>query len=409
MVFTSTMYHTLSNYGRQLAFSIAPLPAYLPQYYSLCASSNDPFLERKVHSPYATTSRSGHSPDFGAGLSLSISTPHSHGHFHNPHQIKESGFSSTSIMILLMSHVLRLQYFLGSAVINTFSEHPNSADKVHYDLVTQSIVMIAMQLMLLSAVTRRRRMTTKIKADDEQPYPHANEATPQISMLSPRSSSLSQRPFIWLLYPRRYWQWDTVHQYVELVIVLTILTYLFFRMYMYPNDFLKYISSVKVLSVLLESCLALPQMILNYKLQSTEGLSLVMVLGWVIGDLLKLVYFMIGSGVIKAGHEVSKVVTTVSEKSPEQSEEMTVFILGCVFALVMDTIVGLQVTKYYPSKHMIMLKERFRSIEQRVLQIDYGYSASSSSSTSMAITVTAAAARSKDRRGSMDAIDMTTC
>ena len=136
---------------------------------------------------------------------------------------------------------------------------------------------------------------------------------------------------------------------------------------------------------------------------------MVMVLGWVIGDLLKLVYFMIGSGVIKAGHEVSKVVTTVSEKSPEQSEEMTVFILGCVFALVMDTIVGLQVTKYYPSKHMIMLKERFRSIEQRVLQIDYGYSASSSSSTSMAITVTAAAARSKDRRGSMDAIDMTTC
>lgn len=389
------MYGTLSSYSRQLAFAIAPIPAYLPQYYTLCASSNDPFLERKVHGPYHTPIRSGNLSDFdekntfiggggGGGNLYNIHNAHTH-------HIKEAGFSSTSIIILLLSHVLRLQYFFGSAVVNKFSE--NSADKVHYDLVTQSLVMIVMQLMLLSAVTRRRRMTTKIKSDDE--YSNSMLVIPPHS---PRTSSISQRPFIWLLYPRTYWHWDTVHQYVELMIFITVLVYLFFRQYMYPSDFLKYINSVKVLSVLLESCLALPQMILNYKLESTEGLSLVMVLGWVIGDLLKLVYFMIGSGVIKAGHEVSKVV---SEKSPEESSEMTTFIFGCVFALVMDVIVGLQVTKYYPSTHMLSLRDRSRRLwakfERRVLQIDY----SSSSSTTTQF---------KDhRKGSMDAGDMSTC
>ncbi len=113
---------------------------------------------------------------------------------------------------------------------------------------------------------------------------------------------------------------------------------------------------------------------------------------------MKLVYFMIGSGVIKAGHEVSKVV---SEKSPEESSEMTTFIFGCVFALVMDVIVGLQVTKYYPSTHMLSLRDRSRRLwakfERRVLQIDY----SSSSSTTTQF---------KDhRKGSMDAGDMSTC
>ena len=123
------------------------------------------------------------------------------------------------------------------------------------------------------------------------------------------------------------------------------------------------------MSVLLESCLALPQMMLNYQTQSTEGLSLVMVSGWVVGDILKLVYFLIGSGVIKWNQEVSKVV------SEESDDEMTIFIFGCIFALIMDIIVGLQVTKFYPSRHMLALQARAAKLwvkfERRVLQIDY--------------------------------------
>ena len=358
MPFSSIIFSTLSNYSRQLAFAIAPIPAYLPQYYTLCRSSNDPVLERRVSQSHITFDNNddkfkGGPPPIGLTMG-GVSS----GRTHN---ITESGFSSTSIVILLMSHVFRLQYFLGSAIINTFSE--GKGDKVQFDLVTQSLVMVGMQVLLLSAVTRRRRMAKKMKRDDQ---------FMTVGPISAKESSISQKPFIWLIRPHRYWQWDTVHQYVELVIVLTIMLYLFFRCYMYQSDFLEYIITVKIISVLLESCLALPQIILNYRRRSTEGLSLIMVLGWVVGDLLKMVYFILGSGVLKKSHEVSTVVNPVNES--EEAYDMSIFIFGSISALVMDAVVGVQVTFFYPSSEMITLqkklKDLWRGFEIRVLQID---------------------------------------
>jgi len=366
---------TLSTYSRQLAFAIAPIPAYLPQYYTLCRSSNDPVLQRKVPKISNTINFSECAAaafDHNHNDSINTGSSSSRPPIIQPHKVvTEGGFSSTSIMILLLSHAFRLQYFLGSAIINTFrQEKEEKADKVHYDLVTQSLVMMGIQLMLLSAVTRRRRLATKRKVKD------GDSRMPT----SPRAaSSVSQQPFIWLVQPRTYWQnWDTVHQYVELIIVLTILAYFLFRHCLNPTDFLDYISTVKLMSVLLESCLALPQIILNYKRESTEGLSLVMVLGWVVGDLMKLVYFAMSSEALKTNHEVT---TVVSDKTIEESSDMTAFIFGCVFALIMDVIVGIQVTKWYPSHDMldlqVNLRRLWRRFEIRVLRIDYEYSPSS--------------------------------
>jgi len=383
----SFILRTLSNYSRQLAFAIAPIPAYLPQYYTLCNSSNDPILQRKVGH---TLKKSGSFPDFAFDHHDDTSLSHSHGKMH---QITEAGLSSTSIMILLLSHIFRLQYFLGSAIISIFGGNSNSlgkADRVQFDLVTQSLVMVGIQLMLLSAVTRRRRMATKRKTYDKK-----NSMGGQNVPTSPRESSISQKSFIWIVQPKRHWHWDTVHQYVELIIVVTILTYFFGRYYLYPNGFLEYISTVKIISVLLESCLALPQIILNYKRKSTEGLSLVMVLGWVIGDLLKMVYFIISSGILNHHKEVTTVIS-----ADEEGSDMTAFIFGCVFALVMDIIVGLQVCKIYPSHDMMELRDKagraWRRFEIRVLQIDYSSQSSSLPSTP-----------NKGRGGSLDGNDLT--
>lgn len=390
----SFILHTLSNYSRQLAFAIAPIPAYLPQYYTLCNSSNDPILQRKVGH---ILKKSGSFPDFAFDHNNddTSSSTLSHGHGKS-HEITEAGLSSTSIMILLISHIFRLQYFLGSAIISIFGGNSNSlgkADRVQFDLVTQSLVMVGIQLMLLSAVTRRRRMATKRKTRDTK-YSMEGANVP----MSPRESSISQKSFIWIVQPKRHWHWDTVHQYVELIIVVTILTYFFGRYYLYPYDFLEYISTVKIISVLLESCLALPQIILNYKRKSTEGLSLIMVLGWVIGDLLKMVYFVIGSGILHHRNEV----TTVISADAEEGSDMTAFIFGCVFAMVMDIIVGLQVCKYYPSHDMLALRDKagraWRRFEIRVLQIDY-----SSPSSSLASSSTA----NKGRGGLLDGNDLT--
>lgn len=410
---------TLSNYGRQLAFAIAPLPAYFPQYLTLCRESNDPVLQRHVK-------RSGSVP----GISLEEKTTtdamhhmnghaHGHGHGHGHNQVTEGGFSSTSIMILLLSHVFRLQYFLLSAIINFFGPNATKdkakADKVHFDLVTQSVVMVCIQTLLLSAVTRRRRLANKQKVDrtnhshnthhkspisprrnsvsndhHELRLPMSAQASSPLSSPFPstppnnKTSSISQKPFIWLVNPRQHWSWDTVRQYFELIVLLNVVTYIFFRRYMYPNDVLDYINTIKIISVLLESCLALPQIVLNYKRKSTEGLSLVMVLGWILGDMMKLIYFIIGSETKQqemkhhqggGGVNVQLPVMTVPEELDEGgSSDMTIFIFGCISALIMDFIVGIQVTKWYPSHDMIHMREKLRrawfKFEIKILRID---------------------------------------
>lgn len=484
MSFSSIIFETLSNYGRQLLFAIAPIPAYLPQYYTMCRSSNDPVLERKFHA-YSSPSntKTGQSRVFGsshdfpafvvdscvsstststscAPLTSSLSpsprpaTTTSAVVYGRTHQITEAGFSSTSIMILLLSHTFRLQYFLGSAIIynlhiyyyhgsgssvssssgkaNDDSEFGGTkVDRIHLDLVTQSLVMVGVQLLLLSAVTRRRRMATKRKVHDDDDdydndddrydhyddrhihhdYCHQNgnhydqsnhqlnqnvrfswyswtaigkmirKKTTTTTTTTTAESSISQKPFVWLVHPRRYRRWDTVHQYVELIAVITVAMFVIGRYFLYPNDLLQYINTLKIISILLESCLALPQIILNYQRRSTEGLSLVMVLGWIVGDVLKMVYFIMSSGVLFHGHGgVTKLVQqgngriVQEESSSSFSSDMSTFIVGCIFALIMDVIVGLQVCNYYPSRDMLNLMEKlnklWRRFEIQVLQID---------------------------------------
>eukprot|EP00553_Chaetoceros_curvisetus_P010618 CAMPEP_0204617810 /NCGR_PEP_ID=MMETSP0717-20131115/4678_1 /ASSEMBLY_ACC=CAM_ASM_000666 /TAXON_ID=230516 /ORGANISM="Chaetoceros curvisetus" /LENGTH=261 /DNA_ID=CAMNT_0051631441 /DNA_START=58 /DNA_END=843 /DNA_ORIENTATION=+ len=191
-----------------------------------------------------------------------------------------------------------------------------------------------------------------------------------------KASSISQKPFIWLVKPRQHWLWDTVRQYTELVILLNVLTYLFFRRYMYPHDVLEYIYTIKVISVLLESCLALPQIVLNYKRKSTEGLSLVMVLGWVLGDMMKLIYFIIGSSSeTRTRSAVPEELEALDLDEGGSSSDMTIFIFGCISALIMDLIVGIQVTKWYPSLDMKNLREKCRrwwfKFEIKILRINH--------------------------------------
>lgn len=348
----------LSNCGRQFLFAIAPIPAYGPQYFALCNSSNDPILnnswKKVVSTDYSGTNE-------GNGTQSSDSQ-----NVQSSHLKTEAGFSSTSIILLLQSHIFRLQYFLGSALVNLVRKSGEKrADPVQWDLVMQSFVMIGIQLMLLKAVTRRRRMVRKQKVEDydeSQPLERKNLSTSS----SAKASGISQKPFIWVYKPRDYWRWDTVHQHVELIALLTALTYIFFRQYWYAKESaVEYVNTVKDISVLLESCLAVPQMLLNYQRKSTQGLSKVMVLGWVLGDILKLVYFLIGSG------ELSELDGLEGEQNGEGgASTMTAFVIGSVFALVMDIIVWIQMVRWYPTTAMIEFKEKIRRYFYHFLSVD---------------------------------------
>lgn len=371
MVVPHIIISTLSNYGRQLAFAVAPIPAYLPQYFTLC-NTNDPVLQRreqlikskispgKSTPPRKDNDHTGSNATFFKGSSYEeTNSNYSNGVSSKP--VTEGGFSATSIMILLLSHIFRLQYSLVSAILSTFyqpngSNEEDDAHKVHFDLVMQSLVMIAMQLLLLSAVTRRRRLSHKKKVyDDDEIYRVTAVTKPR----SHSTSSLSQKPFIWMYRPRGHWRWDTVHQHAELILLILMFEYVVSRYIMYPDNTNDYIKAVKNMSVLLESCLALPQIVLNYKRKSTEGLSLVMVVGWVLGDLLKLAYFIAAyNNGSKSGNTLNNVVTPHDESS--SSSDMVAFMVGSVFALGLDSVVVLQLMKWYPTGEFQTMKSKLK-------------------------------------------------
>lgn len=378
MTFVQYIISSLTRYGLQCAFALAPLPAYLPQYWALCKSSQDPILQSKVPKNIGVgLSRQGSfSASYGEHGDASSSLPACSNMPLNPGASQssaskplssEEGFSPIAILILLLSHTLRLLYCCGSAIVaptpkDTSDNNSSSirvdmtVDEVRLDLVMQSMVMIGVQLFLLSAITRSRRTalkkdlpslannssrTTSTANNIAQATAHEkyfSEQTP--TDLSTDSSKLlyshiTQKPFRWLNRPSQYWNWHSLRQHIEFLIVITISTSGFCRLYLYPHDAIRCVAMFRNISVLLESCLALPQLMLNYKRKDTTGLSLAMVLGWFTGDLMKMGYFIFGN----AGSAV--------------------FILGSVFAMWIDLVVVIQIMFWFPTWEVQQMRNRF--------------------------------------------------
>lgn len=452
----------------QVAFALAPIPAYLPQYWTFCSTSNDPVLKRNVPKRFnRTTSRSQlpqeqqqqqthqhYDSHCGTGdrdsdkkqsqLSydgqILVSTSNNSTSNNNltnlttsTNQISkassddsEGGFSTTSILILLLSHTFRLVYFGGCAIEQIFNQDnqdrshlpsdvpviiPKQAeeeermeiDKIQYDLVLQSLTMIGIQYLLLSAVTRRKRVFNKRKSNKEddskdtisllpgnskprsvsvsedydssqQQYHHQQQQqsysphqnfSPSFSTATTtaeKRSNISQKPFVWLYKPSQFFRWHTSRQYIELLIFITFLTLTVCHRYIYPTDGYACVIFVRNLSVLLESCLALPQMMLNYKKKDTNGLSLIMIGGWIAGDLMKLVYFMPHRSVTD---------DIEYQPSPGNTTGQSVFICGSIFALVMDLLVGIQSWYWFPTHEVIewkdSIKRRWRRFKSSII------------------------------------------
>lgn len=123
---------------------------------------------------------------------------------------------------------------------------------------------------------------------------------------------------------------------------------LVFDIHWYPMYRMRVVEGLKHTSICMESCLALPQMMRNYRNRTTEGLSVVMVGGWVAGDFFKLCYFlfsMIGSSSVDDG---------ASEGGPNNN----MFALGSLLSLSLDSIVGMQMAWWYPEPWALQWQQR---------------------------------------------------
>ncbi|CAD5205769.1 unnamed protein product [Bursaphelenchus okinawaensis] len=87
-----------------------------------------------------------------------------------------------------------------------------------------------------------------------------------------------------------FWKWNDLTSFVVALvlfsIVTAIITYLF-------SGYKIFVEGLGLVAVLTEACLGLPQLIRNFQRRSTQGMSVNMVLMWLLGDLGKTVYFVV--------------------------------------------------------------------------------------------------------------------
>ena len=328
--------------------------------------------------------------------------------------------SPICILILLLSHLLRLVYFWGQHVwlpraqlMRQMEEAGGDADgagsvedalsklvdeqdaeSVQYDLIVQSLVMVAIQLLLVKAMTRSRTKRHKQTLDD---HDHNDAATSSFSFAfaRPKQSSLSlyrgqggsssgkssgkwrrqdlislglyyiryvlAKLFL-LLHPRRIWQYRTLQEHVELLTLFAVTVLIYCRIWLFPIYGVEAINKIRNISVLSESCLAVPQVAQNYLRKDTRGLSVVMVVGWMMGDFMKLVYFLIQSprgastaseAAVAAAVAGAAVPGGAGGSSTPGGATMQIFAVGCIVALILDCFVLVQLVLHYPTPKMM--------------------------------------------------------
>jgi len=144
-----------------------------------------------------------------------------------------------------------------------------------------------------------------------------------------------------LYSPSAILQTHSFLDYLEVLLLSSLSVKLIFDYHWFPRYGPYVVELLKQTSIVLESCLALPQAVRNHRNASTRGLSAVMVGGWVAGDFFKLCYFLLqifGGGDGK----------TNNSSSNSSGSNNVVFVWGCLFSLLLDSIVGLQIARHRP-------------------------------------------------------------
>ncbi|XP_007450021.1 PREDICTED: PQ-loop repeat-containing protein 1 isoform X2 [Lipotes vexillifer] len=158
------------------------------------------------------------------------------------------GFSTYVCLVLLVANILRILFWFGR--------------RFEAPLLWQSVVMILTMLLML-------KLCTEVRV--------ANEL------------NVKRRVFA-DFDPQHFWHWNSFGDYVQCVLAFTgvagCVTYL-------SIDSALFVESLGFLAVLTEAMLGMPQLCRNHRHQSTEGMSIKMVLMWTSGDTFKTAYFLL--------------------------------------------------------------------------------------------------------------------
>ncbi|CUS10552.1 unnamed protein product [Tuber aestivum] len=177
----------------------------------------------------------------------------------NIHVTKSSrGFSLDTPLIMLIASILRCFYWLGA--------------DFETSLLIQSIIMIFVQLLLL-----------KVALDYRPPsYPPLSPTTPTASHSPPFP------PYPPTPRPYNFWQWSSQKPYWTFLLYFT-LTALTLHLLFGSSQF--FVDVVGYLALGVEATLPIPQVLSNQRSRSCAGFRLSVLASWLLGDVMKMLYF----------------------------------------------------------------------------------------------------------------------
>ncbi|CAF1007926.1 unnamed protein product [Adineta steineri] len=176
------------------------------------------------------------------------------------------GFSNYVCLTLLIANILRIEFWFGK----------------HFEtpLLVQSIIMILCMLVMLELCIRVHSKAIR----HHLPISQQNLSTSKELTIDHNEKRFTD------LDTAYFWRWTTFTSYIQFLCLFTILlsstTWLFL-------DKMLYIETIGFLAVFFEALLGTPQFLRNFRLKSTEGMSVKMVLMWTSGDIFKTVYFLL--------------------------------------------------------------------------------------------------------------------
>uniref|UniRef100_A0A915DGR2 PQ-loop repeat-containing protein 1 n=1 Tax=Ditylenchus dipsaci TaxID=166011 RepID=A0A915DGR2_9BILA len=89
---------------------------------------------------------------------------------------------------------------------------------------------------------------------------------------------------------KSFWKWNDLTSYVFALILFTILAAIVTAIFSQYNV---YVETLGMTALLVEACLGLPQLFRNFSRKSVAGMSVKMVLMWLLGDIGKTIYFVV--------------------------------------------------------------------------------------------------------------------
>ncbi|CAF1282456.1 unnamed protein product [Rotaria magnacalcarata] len=177
------------------------------------------------------------------------------------------GFSNYVCLTLLVANIIRIEFWFGK----------------HFEtpLLIQSIVMIICMLIMLELWTR---VHSQAMGGDS-----SSDTSSQISNSKEQLTEVSDRRFM-DFEVNYFWRWTTFSSYLQFLFIFTVILSIITWLFRYN---LVYIETIGLVAVFCEALLGVPQFVRNFRLKSTEGMSVKMVILWTSGDIFKTIYFII--------------------------------------------------------------------------------------------------------------------